>query len=855
MINTSINVDLSNGSDFSFSSSLTLSAPLDVRDMFLGGANSFFSRAFTTLEITEYYVGCLANLTVNGRLTNFAPKLEGYGMQDGCCPNPEPIVWNFLPGEQNSLVFDSRLVHSRFQTNTLVLSFLIQSEQDGMIFYSHDEHLEFALAVELQNGQILIHLSNEVQILNAYFLACDRTIIDGWRHNVKISIQPDSLRCVVDGHEASLNVTLSHLPTDSLEYHVGSANVSTSSTTLHVFQGHLRTVATDGMFPSFGGSLQKFQLNGLEVSPSVLPSNPPRLSPPCPQVVDIPSICQPLQDVSLLDLAEVSVTPETVQLDENATEILTDQNMILRVPVSIFQMGAQESVRDSIRLSVASYPSHGVLVNISSPREQVREFSYSQLMSGSVAYRHNGEEESSDSFLVDVTSICTPAIKMSITINVSVTLTNDLPVVTQLGTLAIAVGTRRVIPPDVISVEDEESPSLISISFTVKSILVDGCGTCGAAGRVERTSSPGVSSIHFNQKEINNGEVLFQHFREFGMEPLTISLMVSDSVGVSVAVEIPVVPYTGNVTLVLNEPLFLVEGRCSYVTAQHLRADTNFNDQNPILQYRVTSAPMHGRLEVMDQGHWRPALGPNVDFQGFTQENVNQNHVRYCHDNNSLATDTFEFELHSTLLPGGSDSFSIHVSAYAALPKPNISLTVAPAYLLEGGQVSLSEDTLAVSLDQHVTLPWSQEMLQIESLGLFFRLEGLPSFGKVYVDGEILTETNFSLAQLVRGVTEYHHDNSENHHDHLQVRVEALNAENLPIQRPNLPPLTNLSIIISPVNDHTPTVQTSRITVAEGRYITLTPRVLNITDEDLPQREHHHHSTEPKFRPRLLRTQ
>ena len=832
-IDTSITVSLSNRTDFSFSSSLTLSSPLHVRDMFLGGANSFFSRAFTTLEITEYFVGCLSNFSVNDRDIDFAPKLEGYGMQDGCCPNPEPVAWNFVPGDQNSLVFNSRLSHSRFQTNKLVFSFVIKAEHDGMIVYSHDEDINFAFAVELLNGSILIHMSNEAQVLNAYFLACDRTIINGWRHRVTISIQQDRLECVVDESKTQLNISLAHFPTDTLEYHIGSANVSTSSTTLHIFQLHLRTLATDGMFPSFGGSLQKFQLNGLEASLSALPPNPPLLSSACPESVDVPPACQPFQDFSSVYLPQVLVNTLTIHLDENATVILRERDLPLYVPKNIDGASARGAIKNSLRFSLTVFPVFGMLINKSSPDQQIGQFSYSDLQNNSIAYRHNGEEDSVDSVGLVVTSICSPVIQLNVIVHFSIRLTNDPPVVTQLDSLAIAVGTRRVIPPSVISVRDEEEADLISISFRVKSILVDHCGTCGPAGRIERTSSLGFNSTYFNQIEINNGEVSYQHFAQFGTEPITISLRVFDSVGGSVSVDIPVVPYIGNVTLFRNEPLHTVEGRCAYIATEHLRADTNFNDQNPILQYSVISAPQYGRLDVFDQGHWRPALGANAALEGFTQQDVNLNRIRYCHNNNSLATDTFQFQLHSTLLPGESGNFSITVTAYADLPKPNISLTTTPVSLSEGGKVVFSENTLTVSLVQNVSPPWSQEVLQIDSLGLFFHLN-CSSFGDIYVNGENLTGTGFSLAQLVQGVVEYRHDNSENHRDLLQLRVEAPNLENVPIQYPDLPPLTNLSIIITPVNDHTPIVETSRITVSEGRFVTLTPLVLNIVDEDRP---------------------
>ena len=840
MVDQSIGVELRNSEneDLVFSSSLVLSELLTVRNVFLGGANSFFSRAFTTLEITEYFVGCLANGTINDREVNFAPKLDGYGMEYGCCPNPEPVSWIFVSGHQNSLVFNSRLSHSRFQTDTLVISFLIRPDQDGMVFYSHEEDSGFAMAIELINGSLCVHVTNAIDILNIHSLQCEGDIVDGWRHEIEIAVAEDSLSCLVDATETRANVTPPQLPSDSIEYHIGSANVSTLETNLHVFHGHLHTVASNGLFPSFGGSLQKFQLNGLEVSLSALSLTTPTLSQACPNTHQLPT-CQRLRkEVTVAELTRVSVAVTTVGVEEASTALLTEEDLILRIPDSVARAEIREAIADSIRFVVLSQPSHGSLVNASDPNTPIVQFDYSHLQERTIGYHHHGEEVATDSFLLNVTFACSSVIHQTLTVDFSVLLTNDYPVVTQLGTLAVTVGTRRVISPDVISVTDEESSNLISISYRVLSVLVDSCGTCGTAGRVEQTSSPGFSSTYFNQREVNSGEVSFQHFPEFETQPITVSLRVFDSVGAVVAVDIPVVPHAGHVTLVRNEPLSVVEGRCVVVTGDHLNADTDFNDQDPILQYSVVRAPEHGRLEIRDQGFWRPVLEPNVDFEGFTQSNVDRGHVRYCHNNASLATDSFEFQLHSTLLPGDRANFTIHAFAYADLPKPTVSMTMTPLTLPEGARVPLSEATLAVSLARTVLVPWSGERVDIGDLGLFFHLETLPNFGRVLIEGEIPTETGletgFTLDQLVGGLVEYHHDDSENHRDLLTVRVVATNAGELPIQIPELPPITNLTISVVPVNDHTPLIDTSLITVGEGRFVMMTPGVLNITDGDRP---------------------
>ena len=840
IVNTSVTVELRRGEDVVYFSTHTLSSLLTVRDVYLGGANSFFSRAFTSLDITEYFLGCLANGSINDRVIDFLPKVAGYGMEYGCCPNPEPITWSFIAGRRNSFDFDSRLAHMHFQTDTFVLSFLIQPQHDGMVFYSQNEGDEFALAVELFNSQLLVYLTNERDHYQPHSLTCEGSPIDGWRHNVIITILQDSLECSIDGAMSQVNTSHTSLPSDSMEYHAGSAtSVSTHNTNLLLFQSNLRTVPDDGMFPSFGGSLQKFQLNGLDVAPPFLTPSSPSLSVACPTRPELLQVCQQLRDVlSMAELARVTLETATVSLKENATMILTDEHLILHLPEVVTRADVEEAFANSIQFSVISRPSHGELINISHPHQPIVQFSYTNLLNRTIAYRHDGEEFPTDSLRLNVTSICSNAFSQVLTVDFAVRLTNDYPVVSQQDVLSIAVGTRRMITSDIITVTDEESTNLINISFRVLNIFVDGCDDCGTAGRIERAASPGFGSRDFNQREINNGDVAFQHFGQFGTQPITIRLRVSDMVLASIEIALHVTPYVGRVTLTRNEPLPIIEGRCGYITTEHLSATTDFNVQNPTLQYSVTGAPEHGRLDVKDQGHWRPILGPNIVFEGFTQENVDQNLVRYCHRNESLARDVFQFRLHSTLLEGSEGNFTINVFTYEDLQQPTVTLTTSPLTLPEGRQVTIQSDTLAVSLARSVRPPWSRDKITVEELGIFFRLERQPRFGEIFLNGKSLSAemaAGFSLDDLVGGVVSYRHDDTENHEDFVSIQVESLDASELPIKSPNLPPLTNLTLHIIPVNDHTPVITTTRIAPSEGRFITLTPGVLNVTDGDLPR--------------------
>lgn len=823
MINTNITIKLVGGGvPFSFVHSL--SSQLTVRDSYVGGANNFFARVFSTLNMTQYFVGCFANSSFNGRGIEFAPKVERYGMEYGCCPNPEPIMWCFESGILNSFVFNNRLIHTRFQTSVLTLSFEIHAEQNGMVFYSHDENTNFALAIEIHNGRLLVHLANEESHFESYNLTCDGFALDGLWHKVSVSIAQDLLQCSVDGTRSQFVPSNPTLPPRSLQFHIGSAEVPTQNLNLQLFQTNLYTIPKNGMFLSFGGCLGKFQLNGLDVSPTEVPRNTsPSLSSACP-VLESSRICQQIQEELLPhQLGGISFNASNLTVNEGDSTLLTERKLIFHadgVPQSM-----KEIVKNTIHFSVTSPPTHGVLSEATSPSQSIRQFSYSDLENRSITYTHNGDEASSDKLHLLVTSTCLSAISHNLVLNFNVNLFNDFPVVTRQGTINIAVGTRRVITADMITVEDEETSDLINISYKVKAIHVVDCNPCEEAGRVEKTTN-------FNQAEVNGGEVLFQHFPQFGTSPIVIRLQVSDRVGASIEVELDVAPYVGHLNLTRNEPLSLVEGRCSNITSQHLNAATDFDDQNPILQYNITSVPEHGYLRIRDQGYWLRL--PN-SVLGFTQHDIDHHFVQYCHNNRSLATDVFQFQLHSTHLVADSGDFTINVFAYADLPQPTISLSITPLDLTEGGEVIIVSDSLSVSLQSDVSFPWSDEMIHIEDLGIFFHLERPPSFGEILYDGDSLPDSaGFSLEELVEGLVTYRHDESENHMDNMTVRVQATNSADLPIKSPLLPPVVNVTFNIRPVNNHFPQIGTLKFSLSEGRFVILTPDVLSVTDSDRP---------------------
>ena len=821
----------------------TFSSNLAVRDVFLGGANSFFGRVFTTLNVTEYFTGCFANATFNGREVNFAPRLKGYGMEYGCCPDPEPVVWCFKMRHQ-FLNFTTRLSHTRFSADYLRISFRIRATEDGMVLYSQvTEGSISALAIELFRGYLHVSLANTARHFQPHTLSCNGSrITESWWHRVEFTIRLSSIHCVIDGIQSkvegfTLN-SLPRLPTASPGYHIGSTSVS--HPTLVLFQAELKTFPDNGLFPSFLGCLQKFQLNGIDLSPPALLPNAPSLLGACPSFPQPPlsTVCQLIQQE--LDFQQISVETSNVTVDEDGSKVLTVTNFLLVTPAPLSSQDVRNAVQSSINFHVVGQPKHGQLVQVQQPHRPVYQFSYLDVVNGRVMYRHNGDEEALDVATLQIRNNCSRELVTNIVVNFTVNPINDLPVVAQLSSISIAVGTRRVITSDIVTVSDAEASSHVDISFHVNEITATGCESCPSspAGRIERASQPGLGYSDFNQDEVNHEEMAFQHFAKFGVNPVNIHLRASDKQGTSINLAITVVPYIGHLNLTLNLPLSVGQGMCAILLPQHLNADFDFDDQNPIIQYQVTSVPVHGRLEIYSQEFWIPLQGPASDLNGFTQSDINGSFVRYCHNNNTLSEmDRFQFQLHSTELSAGNSTFRIAIIPYSEVPRPRVVLRVTTLHTTEGGRATLQKETLAVSFAEPVTVPRTTQQVSIEELGITFSINRPPTFGSILVNES--PSLIFSLSDLKDGAVSYEHSSSEDHRDFLTLTLAPGAITYLTIKPPILPNPTNLSIEIAAINNHSPTILTSSLTLGEGRFVLLDASMLNIVDEDQPQQTIH----------------
>ncbi len=89
---------------------------------------------------------------------------------------------------------------------------------------------------------------------------------------------------------------------------------------------------------------------------------------------------------------------------------------------------------------------------------------------------------------------------------ISIVQINKKPYIRKQNTLFLAVGTRRPITSDIITVMDEETPN--KISFTVESVT---CVSCVSTTGGQVVNAAGHPIKFFSQDIINQKKIFFQH--------------------------------------------------------------------------------------------------------------------------------------------------------------------------------------------------------------------------------------------------------------------------------------------------------------------------------------------------------
>lgn len=806
----------------------TLSSPSLVREVYFGGPESFFFSQYFDIPVRSYYVGCMRNITLNSDL--LVVELTGQGVDYGCCITPRYQLWCVDSTHSNLTALLPSLTSSN-EVLTVSFGLQLKSREDGLVLLSHSSPASWSVTLHEGKLQVVKYVSGEVEL--AALCPSNSLNLEEW-HHVEVALGSTSISCVVDGN-------------------VKITNLSQVVPVTHYYPTTLQVGgALSGLDQGFVGCLQRLRLDERDLDPGVLLEGEA-------EAAVVPA---------LIPWDKISFNTTDLVVGENMQVILSTDNILLRLPRDEFSDALtsfyQHEVENAIHFEVLPRHQYGRLF-IGRTATVVNHFHYRNLLiedpEEQVGYLHLGQENISlpDVLLFRVWAGCGDLVlselEPHLPLIVSVEEHDGIPLVQSLQDLLLAVGTRRVITPEVLTVQYPAvtNPALFSFRVQRVSVQNSSCEPCLGGGMTCQQCQGGIimknnlEVMFFSQEDINMGIVAFQHFATFGTSPVVIELEVTVQ-AVTVEATVHVLPHEGSIKLVADGGcLFVKAGGVGNLQTQHLNATTTFQDQTPVITYDLLSVPVSGVLQRYDTAlsEWldltsstgtQPSLLGVPSLTSFTQADINQGHVRYVHSEPFLTgVEAFQFQLRSYNLSGHTSSLCINIIPVGFEILTELTVDHVPLVVVEGGAAPINHSVLNTSLHDVLSiLPLDLGQFEAE-----YTLVEAPSYGELELRGVILAAGDiFKYSDLASNSLVYIHGGTEHHHDQFSFYVEAdikTNSTTLPIQSPNQTSNLTLAITVTAVNNHRPQIQTlENIQVPEGCWTTVTPAHINVTDEDRP---------------------
>lgn len=801
----------------------TFAVPLQVHDVYFGGPQSFFLPQYADIPVQGYYVGCIANITLNSALLE--PVLVGHGVGYGCCIAPRYQLW-CLDSARTNLTALLPSLNATSDAVSVSFGLRLRSGEDGLVLLSHSSPSPWSVHLLQKRLRVEASVSGVPSIVHCPGLLTD---LDKW-HHVDIVLGSSSLSCSVDGN---MDMATPSQPVPVDQFYPGTLQVGGASSSLE---------------RGFVGCLQRLRLNGRDVDPSVL----------------LEGEANTAVEPSVIPWSKFSFNTSDLMVGDRMQAKLSTDNILIQLPRDEFADALtafyQREVENAIHFEAQPGPRYGHLF-IGQRVPVVEGFDYSNLLSEDplqqVGYFHHGQENITQLDVIgfrvwagcgdNVLSELEPRLFLV----VSVEEQDSIPTVQQFQELRLAVGTRHIITPEMLTVQHPDVTDPAQFSFRVQHVAVQdsSCQHCEGGAIVNNASR----ILFFSQEDINRGIVAFQHFAKFSTSPMEIQLEVTVE-GVTINVTLPVSLYQGSIQLRADAGcLFVKEGAIGVLHPEHLNATTNFQDQHPVITYDVLSIPLYGVLQRYDTAlsEWlelsnstgapSPLFGGGTSLTSFTQADINQGRVRYVQSDPIGNEDVaIQFQLRSYNLSGEASSLCVNIVPIHFLVDTVLNVEHLPLVVLEGGSAAINHSVLNTSLDDvlmHADLPLDIEQFEVE-----YTLVEAPSFGDLELRGEILVAGDvFRYSDITSNSLVYIHRGTEDHHDHFSFYVESdIEAHESPI---DLPPIrapnrtSNLTLVITvtAVNNHRPRIQMLEgIQVPEGCWVDITTANINITDEDRP---------------------
>ncbi|XP_075537464.1 chondroitin sulfate proteoglycan 4-like [Dermacentor variabilis] len=388
-----------------------------------------------------------------------------------------------------------------------------------------------------------------------------------------------------------------------------------------------------------------------------------------------------------------------LRVAEGGSDLVTTEH--IRLLVDHRDLGVSDT---GVLFHVMDAPKHGALeIEVWHRGTPDNVFTLADLSTHKVRYTHDGSENHRDSAVFELefrsrTFDLPAALKerKRFVLHVLVSPVNDAPrvKVSPGKQLRLAKGTRKVLSPDLLHADDEDTqPS--QLVYTVLSL-----GDGDKDGFMEHAERPGEPLRTFTQEDIDRRLVSFVHR---GREAEShVALGVSDKGGgggspgsdSTQTVVLRVVTFELSLALVNNTGLMVARGGWATISSANLSAVTNAPDQNLEIRYEVTRPPRRGTLErLKSTGRWSPV-------GHFSQRHIVRSKVRYVDklrddpqptpplqpepgkgdtavnapDDDSAASDSFQFFITCASARAGPYEFRLSFESVQAVHNEQLTL-------------------------------------------------------------------------------------------------------------------------------------------------------------------------------------
>jgi hypothetical protein len=318
------------------------------------------------------------------------------------------------------------------------------------------------------------------------------------------------------------------------------------------------------------------------------------------------------------------------------------------------------------------------------------------------------------------------------TVNVDITAVNDAPAIA--GDLAATVaegGTVTITTTDLT--ENDPDDSGTGLAYTVTS--------APANGQLELSTNAGTAITTFTQADLDNNRVRYVHNgSQTTSDSFDFSLADGGEDGASAATgtfNITVTPANNAPAIAGDLSATVAEGGTVTITTTDL-TENDPDDNGTGLTYTVTTALTQGQLEL--------STNAGTAITSFTQDDLDNNRVRYVHNGGEVSTDSFDF----SLADGGEDGVSPATGTF------NITVTpVNDAPVIE----SLAGDTVATVAGNGINIDvgGNASVADVDSADFdggtltISRTDGTP-IGSFGTDGTVAAsggDTSFSAGETV----------------------------------------------------------------------------------------------------------